>query len=347
MAKIGDTVRFLNDVGGGIIVRIDGRTAYVRDPEDGFETPMPLTECIVIPSAQPTPETTVKAPAASHFSPSTLTQTISPDLPDRPLTAALLFEPHDIRRLSQTAFDLYLVNDSNFNILYSVTSRSSEIGSWTLISAGEANGNVQVFLDTFEQIDVNSLANICVQIIAYRADMEFELQPPFATEIHMDLTRLAKLHCFTKTDYSSTPVLTIPLVTAGKVNKPMKLKEMVNEYLSTRAKDIKTPQKTKQEKKARQDEPEVVDLHIHELLDTTAGLSAADMLATQMREFDRRMEQAAKYPGAKIIFIHGKGEGVLRHAILDRLRRRWPRCEAQDASFREYGFGATQITIHK
>ena len=347
MAKIGDTVRFLNDVGGGIIVRIDGRTAYVRDPEDGFETPMPLTECIVIPSAQPTPETTVKAPAASHCSPSTLTQTISPDLPDRPLTAALLFEPHDIRRLSQTAFDLYLVNDSNFNILYSVTSRSSEIGDWTLVSAGEANGNVQVFLDTFEQIDVNSLANICVQIIAYRADKEFELQPPFATEIHMDLTRLAKLHCFTKTDYSSTPVLTIPLVTAGKVNKPMKLKEIIDEFLSAPAKDTKTPQKPKQEKKARKYEPEVVDLHIHELLDTTAGLSAADMLAAQMREFDRKMEQAAKRPGTKIIFIHGKGEGVLRHAILDRLRRRWPRCEAQDASFREYGFGATQITIHK
>ena len=32
-------------------------------------------------------------------------------------------------------------------------------------------------------------------------------------------------------------------------------------------------------------------------------------------------------------------------AILDELKRKYPRCEAQDASFREYGFGATLITV--
>ena len=58
------------------------------------------------------------------------------------------------------------------------------------------------------------------------------------------------------------------------------------------------------------------------------------------------MKALKKKPGARIIFIHGKGEGVLRHTILDQLHRYYPKCEAQDASFREYGFGATQITIH-
>ena len=50
--------------------------------------------------------------------------------------------------------------------------------------------------------------------------------------------------------------------------------------------------------------------------------------------------------GQKIVFIHGKGEGVLRKAILDELKRKYRSCEAQDASFREYGFGATLVTIH-
>ncbi|MDY5417104.1 MAG: Smr/MutS family protein, partial [Sodaliphilus sp.] len=49
--------------------------------------------------------------------------------------------------------------------------------------------------------------------------------------------------------------------------------------------------------------------------------------------------------GQKIVFIHGKGEGVLRRALLDELKRKWPRCAVQDASFQEYGFGATQVTI--
>lgn len=354
MPKTGDTVRFLNDVGGGIIVKIDGRIAYVRDPNDGFETPMPLSECIVVPSVS-TQEKSEKSEKShksdwSDVSTSAAPAPAAPTLPDRPLTAALIFEPHDIRRLSQTSFDLYLVNDSNFRILYSICARASDISDWSLIAAGEADGNVQVFLDEFAQIDLNSLSNICAQIITYRADKAFELMPPYAAEINMDLTRFAKLHCFTQTDYSSTPVLTVPIVTNGKTIKPLKLRDLADAYSATPpiCKDTKTPaHKAAHESKTKTDEPKVIDLHIHELLDSTAGMSAADILACQLREFDRQMEQAAKHPGSRIIFIHGKGEGVLRHTILDRLRRRWPRCEAQDASFREYGFGATQITIRK
>lgn len=46
MAKIGDTVRFLNTVGGGRITRIEGQIAYVD--EDGFETPVLLREIVVV-----------------------------------------------------------------------------------------------------------------------------------------------------------------------------------------------------------------------------------------------------------------------------------------------------------
>ena len=41
--------------------------------------------------------------------------------------------------------------------------------------------------------------------------------------------------------------------------------------------------------------------------------------------------------GQRIVFIHGKGEGKLRQHLLSELKRRYPRCTAQDASFREYG----------
>jgi dsDNA-specific endonuclease/ATPase MutS2 len=58
------------------------------------------------------------------------------------------------------------------------------------------------------------------------------------------------------------------------------------------------------------------------------------------------MKANLDHQGQKIVFIHGKGEGVLRHAITDELRRKFPHCAVQDASFREYGYGATQVTIH-
>ena len=45
--KIGDYVRFLNDVGGGRVARIEGKTVYVED-EDGFERPTPASQVVVV-----------------------------------------------------------------------------------------------------------------------------------------------------------------------------------------------------------------------------------------------------------------------------------------------------------
>lgn len=69
------------------------------------------------------------------------------------------------------------------------------------------------------------------------------------------------------------------------------------------------------------------------------------MLNLQIDEFSRIMDENLKHKGQKIVFIHGKGEGVLRNAILKELNHRYKGHDVQDASFREYGFGATQVTI--
>lgn len=88
-----------------------------------------------------------------------------------------------------------------------------------------------------------------------------------------------------------------------------------------------------------------VDLHINELVDSTAGLDNAAMLKIQIDTFRRVMDAYRNAKGQKIVFIHGKGEGVLRHALLDELRLRYGKCESQDASFQQYGFGATMIVV--
>ena len=89
----------------------------------------------------------------------------------------------------------------------------------------------------------------------------------------------------------------------------------------------------------------VVDLHADELLDTTAGMSSGDILEYQLDVFRRTLEQYKDKKGQKLIFIHGKGEGVLRHAIIHELNYKYKKYQYQDASFQEYGYGATQVTI--
>ena len=88
-----------------------------------------------------------------------------------------------------------------------------------------------------------------------------------------------------------------------------------------------------------------VDLHIGKLLDNTNGLNSTDMLNYQLDKFREVLEQYAGNKGQKIVFIHGKGNGVLRKAIEKELKTKYKSYYFQDASFREYGFGATMVTI--
>ena len=89
-----------------------------------------------------------------------------------------------------------------------------------------------------------------------------------------------------------------------------------------------------------------VDLHINELLDNTTNMTNSEMLDYQLGVFNKTLNEYKDKKGQKIVFIHGKGEGVLRNAILKELKSKYRNYSYQDASFREYGFGATMVTIH-
>jgi len=74
-------------------------------------------------------------------------------------------------------------------------------------------------------------------------------------------------------------------------------------------------------------------------------LSNAEMLQIQIDKFHSVLAEHKNRKGQKIVFIHGKGEGVLRHALIHELSYRYKQYSYQDASFQEYGYGATQVTI--
>lgn len=48
MVKIGDKVRFLNDVGGGTITGFQGKDLVLVADEDGFEIPTLITEVVAV-----------------------------------------------------------------------------------------------------------------------------------------------------------------------------------------------------------------------------------------------------------------------------------------------------------
>lgn len=88
-----------------------------------------------------------------------------------------------------------------------------------------------------------------------------------------------------------------------------------------------------------------IDLHIHELTDSEAGMSSHDKLQLQLNTAKRELELALQEKRSRLIFIHGRGEGKLK-IELKRLLDQYP-AEHWDASYLKYGLGATEVRLYQ
>ena len=275
------------------------------------------------------------------------------------LNLHLAFVPADTRKLSVTEFEAYFVNDSNLFVRYLVlTQHGTDYRLWR---EGLVEPNRKVFLAKLTHTDLPDLERLTFQLIAYKEDKPFALKLPLNVTLRVDGTKFYKLHTFGDSDFFDEPALVRCLVENDRPAKSVSVSaECIEEALITPEIESRRDRPARKSDQvghatraavpsaATLDRNAIVevDLHATAVLDSTAGLTSADILTCQLRVFHQTLQQYAKEPGRRIVFIHGKGEGVLRAAILKELKRHYPRCTHQDASFREYGFGATMVTIH-
>lgn len=345
--KIGDKVRFLNETGGGVVSGFVSKDIVnVRD-EDGFDIPMPVRECVVIdtndyniriePKKEDRPKTEeVEQPVVEK-------RPLSETREGEKLNVYVAYVPMDVKSMTTTSFEAYLVNDSNYYLYY--TYSSGENKNWILRSHGVVEPNVKLFLEEFGKDMLNEMERIKVQFVAFKTK-PYVGKPAVSVEQRIDAVKFYKLHSFVETDFFDTPAMLYDIV---RDDVPARTRLVSAEELadSMRAKmkdDVRVISQPIVKKK-HIDSILEVDLHIDQLLDTTAGMSNSDMLKYQLETFNKVMQEHLNKKNQKIVFIHGKGDGVLRKAILDELKRKYKNCLSQDASFREYGFGATMVTI--
>lgn len=365
--KIGDKVRFLSEVGGGIVSGFRGKNIVLVQDADGFDIPMPVRECVVVETDDyniPIPsvkagvrkkkEEELPARAIQPVEVETVPQVEKPQIsvyrqPEmrggNVLNVYLAFVPEDIKAVSTTSFEAYIVNDSNYYLYY--TYLYAEGKAWSVCSHGLVEPNTKLLLEEFEKSVLNERERVCVQFVAFKDRSSFELKPAVSVELRIDVVKFYKLHTFRMTDFFATPVLIYDVVRNDSPAKQLYVsaEDLQKALLQKRASDAPPPHNHPKPKDKGKNEILEVDLHISALLDDTRGMSNGDMLRYQLDKFREVMEQHKNKRGERIVFIHGKGDGVLRKAVLDELKRKYPSCKAQDASFQEYGFGATLVTI--
>lgn len=381
MVKIGDKVRFLNDVGGGTITGFQGKDIVLVADEDGFEIPTLVTEVVAVETNdyniakvvdgkkkgktnedKPTP-TSVKNALAVNDDEEEDEET---DIADQELTykpmaqerrganelnLCLAFVPKRVKEISDTPFEVYLVNDCNYYIHYTLLNYEGK--ACQVRHEGEIAPNTKVYLEELLHNRLEEWERITIQTLAFKRDKVFFPKPTYSVNLRIDGTKFYKLHAFQPSVFFNTPALTYYILKDDRAVRPMFVDaDELREAMQTPEEQLPTepqPRISGAEKRAtrKQDRNAIVevDLHAHELLDTMVGLEPRDILEYQIKVFRDTMNAHLKKHGCRIVFIHGKGEGVLRNALLKELRTHYKQCRVQDASFREYGYGATMVTI--
>ncbi len=331
--KVGDKVRFLNEVGGGTISRVEGSNLiYVLD-EDGFEVPTTISEVVVVGKRVDEEDNSITTsdtvPAHSAFNYEESDEEGEPKL--------LLAFARDTELSGNVK--VYLINDSNFFIFYTI----GKLDKSKVNNAyhGLLEPNTKFHLDTLA-INMVDGVEYATQFLLYRQTKEYLLHPPVAESFKLAGAKLLKDASYITNDYFEEKAVLIYLL-KGAFEK--KLEELSDLDMKTAL--IEKYQKQTEKKQPKKDDKDMleVDLHIHELLDDTRGMANKEMLEYQLSKFHEIMEANKNNKNKKIVFIHGKGNGVLKSEIIKALKKKYTWHNYQDASFKEYGFGATMVTI--
>ncbi len=340
--KKGDKVKFLNEVGGGTVTSIiDTQTVNVLN-DTGFEIPFLVEELMPDYSSDmyAEPEQTNKnVPDIFVFE----EEPVYTDSDE--VNVYLAFVPDNANSLTDTSFSCYLINDSNYFLYYNYIFKGTK--KFQSIN-GVLEPNIKASMRSFDPNMQPDNTEFTLQILFYD-QKEFDIIKPVHKEFSFRTVKFFKKGTFKGNDFFDEDALVLPVFESNlmqKVNDDLKNRDL-NKLIYQKEALNKKLNKPKTFKKKEAKIIKEVDLHIHELVDDDAGMTDFDKLQYQLDVFKKEMNAAIKEGYKKIVFIHGVGTGSLKLKIRAELQHKYKQFQFQDASFKEYGYGATMVLLRK
>ncbi len=219
--KQGDQVKFLDSTGGGIVTRVDAarKIVHVID-EDGFETPVLISQVVVINSSKkdssniPQPKPELKDDNKNTFAAlkdgtHAAEDEYETDYGDT-LCVQLAFMPQNIRVLQSTPYDVILINDSNYYLLYNISTIID--GKASVVSNGVIEPNMTDTFFTIRREDINDWEHLRIQAIPLKLNKSYDPQRVIDADIKLNLVNFFKLHSFSENEYFEEPAWLINLL---------------------------------------------------------------------------------------------------------------------------------------
>jgi hypothetical protein len=326
--RIGDKVKFLNEVGEGIVTRIkDKNTVYV-EMNDGFEIPYPIMHLV---------------PIHTELILSKDTENIELE-PDAETADAIYFvvEPDHALPMLTNDYNLYLFNASSFNLLYTYsikdesyyqTLKHGEVGAFQKVLLK------QVKLNFFKEFNTHKISGLLFK------NTHYKLQETITETILINPKSLNPAQLIEHQEFKHAVyafLLKDNFLAIDAVEDTISAEDFIR--LKT-VKEFKTKSKISKSSKAYLKSLEKeVDLHIEELIKNPDNISSHEKLSIQLEKFEKELDAAMANNFRKITFIHGVGNGRLKQEIITTLKS-IKGLSYQDAPYKIYGFGATEVSI--
>lgn len=360
--KIGDRVKFLNRTGGGIITKIIS-PLVVHVEEDGFDVPT-LTKEIILDHVDDKAGKIFTSEYKGEFSEKEDSQSnelvvgndnnvekvfLSRKGQQMDKGVYLAFVPKDQVWILTQGFDVYLINNTDYYVLYSIALKQED-GFFKGEDFGSLSGKERVHLTELKPAQAEKWANGTIQLLFHK-DNDDKIFNPVSYQLKIRTGKFYKEGCFEHNDLVGEKAMVIPisiLKDNGVFVEKDQEKKLI-EQIKVEKQDIK-PIEHKEvsffDKYMVSRREAEVDLHIEELTEDESKMQAFEKFNIQMEHFRKCLDEAIKRNLDKIVFIHGVGQGVLKKSIEDELNK-YSFVHYFPASMQKYGVGATEVIIGK
>lgn len=351
--KIGDKVKLLNESGGGYIHKIISPSMVEVMIEDGFNIPYSTTEILKIDdqgtASQFFDEDFGKAPEAPSEEDLKMSHQVSTELFKRESLDLkkgiyLAFVPQDQKWLMTGLIDIYFVNYSKYDVLFSFFLQAENGYSNKEYDVVEPQN--KFLIETIDRDEINDWLNGHIQVLFIKNELN-KVISPLSKKFQLKGSKFYQENNYKHIDLLESNALIVEIGSMDyqemiSKNDPIEKKDTkIEPPIKAKIKKVKTLIETH---KTGSLEAEV-DLHISALSDDYGHLKPQEIMDEQMEYFNKTIEDAMLHQYKKVVYIHGIGNGTLKKKLKDELKG-YEEIEVRDASFQHYGYGAIEVQIH-
>lgn len=308
--KLGDFVRFVDERREGYITRIIDEHTIGVTGDDDFEIPVLESQVTRVHGDHPGSQENVELKKQPVKTGSFIE------------TGVFIAVVSDTRIASVVHF--HLVNTTSWHLLAVCNSEKTDSVKGEYAGIIDPASAVKIYSASLTEL--SSWPKIQLQILFYDNQPHKAKQP------------LVFAEKFNVKDFSGTKKI------APLLNQPSWLFQLDETEVLINAEKLKESFFKSPEEKTGIARPQTeIDLHIESLADDHHFLTSAEMLSIQLTELRKSIDAAIAHKFPSIVFIHGVGNGTLKHQI-HKIISRHPQVKTfMDARKEKFGYGATEV----